>query len=147
MNLASGNAGIFDLRTDAQTDFKDFSELRERDPPASLGSRMWDDQKNFYSLESMSLLGGGLIIGGAMANSSIDEGIHRHFQSSIRGATSDEWFEYLHANKELGNGMYTLPVFATAWAIGELAPDNPLVETSGRWGERSIRVLSWGHHH
>jgi membrane-associated phospholipid phosphatase len=35
--------------------------------------------------------------------------------------------------------MYTLPVFATAWAAGELFPDNTLVETSGRWGERSIR--------
>jgi hypothetical protein len=74
-----------------------------------------------------------------MANSSIDDGIHRHFQSSVRGATSDDWFESLHASKELGNGMYTLPVFATAWAAGELFPDNALVETSGRWGERSIR--------
>ncbi len=71
---------------------------------------MWDDQKNFYSAESLTLLGGGLIVGGAMANSSIDDGIHRHFQSSVRGATSDDWFESLHASKELGNGVYTLPV-------------------------------------
>ncbi len=60
---------------------------------------MWDDQKNFYSAESLTLLGGGLIVGGAMANSSIDDGIHRHFQSSVRGATSDDWFESLHASK------------------------------------------------
>jgi E1-E2 ATPase len=101
--------------------------------------RLWDDQKNFYSPESVTLLAGGLVVGGLMANTSIDEDIHRHFQSSIRGATSDEWFESLHASKELGNGLYTLPVFATAWATGELFPDNKLVEMSGQWGERSIR--------
>ncbi len=87
---------------------------------------MWDDQKNFYSAESLTLLGGGLIVGGAMANSSIDDGIHRHFQSSVRGATSDDWFESLHASKELGNGMYTLPVFATAWLRANCSQTMPL---------------------
>ncbi|MBN8603506.1 MAG: phosphatase PAP2 family protein [Planctomycetes bacterium] len=115
------------------------SELLKPERPASLISRMWDDQMNFYSAESLTLLGGGLIVGGAMANSSFDDGIHRHFQSSVRGATSDDWFESLHASKELGNGMYVLPVFATAWAAGELFPENALSQTSGRWGERSLR--------
>lgn len=138
-NLAAAEAWKFDRHSDARTDPGDFSGLLEHDRSTSLIGRMWDDQKNFYSAESLTLLGGGLIVGGAMANSSIDDGIHRHFQSSVRGATSDDWFESLHASKELGNGMYTLPVFATAWAAGELFPDNALVETSGRWGERSLR--------
>lgn len=128
-----------DRSFDTRSDKSEFGGLLELDRPSSLLGRLWDDQKNFYSAESLTLLGGGLIIGGAMANSSIDEGIHRHFQSSVRGATSDDWFESLHASKELGNGMYTLPVFATAWAAGELFADNKLVETSGRWGERSMR--------
>ncbi|OYW13800.1 MAG: hypothetical protein B7Z55_16335 [Planctomycetales bacterium 12-60-4] len=123
----------------ARTKTEEFNHLFETSRPASLVERMWDDQKNFYSPKSLTLLGGGLVIGGAMANTSIDDGIHRHFQSSVRGATSDDWFEFLHASKELGNGKYTLPVFATAWAAGELFPGNQLVETSGRWGERSIR--------
>ncbi len=138
-NLAAAESWKFDRPSDVRTDLGDFSGLLEQDRSPSLISRMWEDQKNFYSAESLTLLGGGLIVGGAMANSSIDDGIHRHFQSSVRGATSDDWFESLHASKELGNGMYTLPVFATAWAAGELFPDNALVETSGRWGERSIR--------
>ena len=138
-NLDAAESWKFDRPSDAQTDQGDFSGLLEQDRPTSLIGRMWDDQKYFYSAESLTLLGGGLIVGGAMANSSIDDGIHRHFQSSVRGATSDDWFESLHASKELGNGMYTLPVFATAWAAGELFPDNALVETSGRWGERSLR--------
>jgi PAP2 superfamily len=106
---------------------------------STLLERLWDDQNNFYSPESVTLLGGGLVVGGLMANTSIDENLHRHFQGSVRGATSDEWFESLHASKELGNGIYTLPVFASAWVAGELFPDNKIVETTGRWGERSIR--------
>ena len=101
--------------------------------------RLWDDQNNFYSPESVTLLGSGLVVGGLMANTSIDENLHRHFQGSVRGATSDEWFESLHASKELGNGIYTLPVFASAWVAGEVFKENKLVETTGRWGERSIR--------
>jgi hypothetical protein len=139
MDLSGSLPWSFAPLTDAQTDPGDISGLLEQDRPAPLIGRMWDDQKNFYSAESLTLLGGGLIVGGAMANSSIDDGIHRHFQSSVRGATSDDWFESLHASKELGNGMYTLPAFATAWAAGELFPDNAFVETSGQWGERSMR--------
>ncbi len=107
--------------------------------PSTFLERLWDDQNNFFAPESVALLGGGLVIGGLMANSSTDENIHRHFQGSVRGATSDDWFESLHASKELGNGIFTLPVFASAWMAGELFPDNRLVETTGRWGERSIR--------
>ena len=138
-DLLDSDRWQFDPLPGTRTKTDEFNNLFEADRPASLVERMWDDQKNFYSPESLTLLGGGLVIGGAMANSSIDDGIHRHFQSSVRGATSDDWFESLHASKELGNGMYTLPVFATAWAAGELFPDNAYVETSGRWGERSIR--------
>jgi len=136
---SEANQGQIDPLLDNRTSNVDFIDQLGRDRPATLWGRLWDDQKNFYSPESLTLLGGGLIVGGAMANSSIDDGIHRHFQSSVRGATSDDWFESLHASKELGNGMYTLPVFATAWAAGELFPESELVETGGRWGERSMR--------
>ncbi|MCA9128573.1 MAG: phosphatase PAP2 family protein [Planctomycetales bacterium] len=138
-DLTDGMLWSFEALTDAKIDADEMSKLCEPNRPTSLICRMWDDQKNFYSVESLTLLGGGLIVGGAMANSSIDEDIHRHFQSGVRGATSDGWFESLHASKELGNGMYTLPVFATAWAASELFPENAFIETSGRWGERSLR--------
>ena len=129
----------FDLLPGSEKNASYFSNLLENVPPSSLVERIWDDQKNFYSPESLTLLGGGLIVGGAMANSSIDDRLHRHFQSSVLAANSDDWFESLHASKELGNGIYTLPVFATAWAAGELFPESRFVETTGRWGERSIR--------
>lgn len=107
--------------------------------PATEWQSLWDDQKNFYSPVSLAWIGSGLAVGGILANTNLDENLHHHFQGSVRGATSDEWFESLHASKELGNGLYTLPLFATAWAAGEILPDNQLWATTGSWGERSIR--------
>ena len=52
---------------------------------------------------------------------------------------SDEWFEFLHSNKELGNGAYTLPVFGVAWFAAEYFEGPPAFETFGLWGERSMR--------
>jgi len=105
----------------------------------STSEGLWNDQQNFYSGESMILLGGGLIVGGALANSNIDQQIDKHFQSSVRRATSDEWFNSFHASKELGNGLYTLPIFATAWGTSTLFPDSQYADAAGRWGEMSIR--------
>ena len=137
--LSEANRWQFDPLLDSRTSNIDSKDRPGGNRLATLFERLWDDQKNFYSPESLTLLGGGLIVGGAMANSSIDEGIYRHFQSSVRGATSDDWFESLHASKELGSGIYILPVLATAWAAGEFFPESELVKTGGRWGERSIR--------
>ncbi len=130
----------FDVATfDAQNSIEVSAGLADEKSNDSLLDRLLQDQKNYYSAESLSLLCGGLIVGASMANTSIDESIHRHFQSSIRNANSDDWFESLHASKELGNGKYTLPIFAGAWALGKLAPDNRFVENTGTWGERSMR--------
>lgn len=78
-------------------------------------------------------------MGGAIANSSADRSLHHIFQSSVLNANSDDWFESLHASKELGNGEYTLPLFAGSWAVGELFPDSRWFASGGKWGERSIR--------
>ncbi len=90
------------------------------------------------------MLAAGFTVGGVMANTSIDRKLHDTFQENIRGAESDEWFEMLHANKELGNGLYTLPIFAAAWGSAELFPDNPTAIIVGRWGERSLRAFAVG---
>ncbi|GAB4143996.1 MAG: hypothetical protein Tsb009_15490 [Planctomycetaceae bacterium] len=82
--------------------------------------------------------------GAVLANTNMDRNISRHFQMSVRNATSDDWFESLHAQKELGNGLYTIPVFATAWGIGKIFPESTLATTSGTWGERSLRAILVG---
>ncbi len=105
----------------------------------SIASRLVSDQSNFYSREL--LLGLGVVVGAgaAIANTSADEQLQKHFQSSVRGASSDDWFEFLHANKELGNGVYTLPIMGAAWLASEAIDGPPALEAAGNWGERSLR--------
>jgi len=105
----------------------------------SLLSRLANDQMKFYSKDSVLKLG--LVLGASslIANTSADEQLQKHFQSSVRGATSDNWFEFLHASKELGNGVYTLPIMGAAWIAKEVIDGPPAFETFGTWGERSLR--------
>jgi hypothetical protein len=112
--------------------------------PKSVGHRLLEDQTNFYSSETLVPLGIGLAVGGVLANSNSDTTIQDHLRSSILRADSDEWFEVLHANKEWGNGIYTLPLMAGAWVGGELFPDSPHWQTFGEWGERSLRTFAVG---
>ena len=105
----------------------------------TLISKIVSDHRNYYSPESLTLLGGGFAVGSVMANTSIDRQIDKHFQSSIRNANSDDWFETFHSSKEMGNGKYTLPLFAGAWIVGELLPESRFTPSIGTWGERSLR--------
>jgi membrane-associated phospholipid phosphatase len=110
----------------------------------SLLDRIVSDHRNYYDAESFRLLAGGFLVGAVFANTSLDRQIQDHFQSSVAGATSHDWYDSLHASKELGNGVYTLPVFATAWAAGAIFDESPFFVTTGRWGERTLRSFLVG---
>lgn len=101
--------------------------------------RLSADQVNFYSRESLLSLALVFGAGAAVANTDTDTQLQRHFQSSVRGASSIEWFDYLHSNKELGNGTYTLPIMGVAWLANEYIDGPPAFETFGKWGELSMR--------
>ncbi len=107
-------------------------------------SRVVSDHRNYYDLHSFRLLASGFLVGAAIANTQLDQELHDHFQSSVGGASSDDWSEFLHADKELGNGMYTLPIFATAWAVGAFFDESPVLVTTSDWGERSLRSFLVG---
>ena len=112
--------------------------------PPSLWSRIKEDHQHYYSKESLVWLAGGFGVGAIIANTSLDGGIQNHLQSSVLGASSDEWLETFHAQKELGNGRYTLPLFAAACGAGLLFEKVPLINATGEWGERSIRAIIVG---
>ena len=116
--------------------------------PSRLGTEMFSDlasdQRNFYSRESLELLGGGLLAGGIIANTSLDDAFQRHLRASILGAESDEWYDTFHASKELGNGVYILPVMASAWLGGEVLQRSGDGHIVARWGERSLRGFAVG---
>ena len=120
----------------------DLSSIEKVDLPtkdAPFWNRLANDQINFYSKESLMTLGVVFGSGALVANTDIDSQIQRHFQSSIQGASSREWFDYLHANKELGNGVYTLPIMGVACLANEFIDGPPAFELTGTWGERSLR--------
>jgi hypothetical protein len=106
--------------------------------------RLLGDQAHFYSGESMLQLGLAFGAAASIANTQVDDQLQKHFQSSVRGASSDEWFHFLHASKELGNGIYTIPVFSAAWIANEYIDGPPQFETVGFWGERSLRGIMVG---
>lgn len=115
--------------------------LREQAP---VWERLLGDQSNYYSGESILGLGITFGMGAAVANTSLDVQLQKHFQASVRGAASDEWFHFLHSNKELGNGLYVLPVFGAAWVANEMVDGPPMFESVGLWGERSMRGFILG---
>ena len=106
---------------------------------SSVLERLKQDQLRFYSAESLIPMGVAFGIGATMANTQIDEQLQRHFRSGVVNATSDDWFERLHASKELGNGRYSLPIFGVAWLANEWVDGPPAFEAVGDWGERSMR--------
>ncbi|QDT41705.1 PAP2 superfamily protein [Gimesia alba] len=131
----------------SNSSLEDFSRAFDDEPPEeqlTLWSQIKTDHANYYSRESLTWLAGGFGVGAIMANTSLDGGIQNHFQSSVHSASSDEWLHGLHAQKELGNGRYTLPLFAAAWVAGAMFEKIPLVNASGEWGERSIRAIIVG---
>lgn len=113
-------------------------------PPEGVFERLIGDQAHFYSKESLANLGLAFGVGALAANSDFDAQVQRHFQSSIRNATSDDWFEFLRANKELGNGAIVLPVFGSLWLADEFIDGPPQFETAGKWGQRSMRAFIVG---
>jgi hypothetical protein len=113
-------------------------------PPVSLGEKLLRDQMSFYSKESGANLLMAFGVGALLANSEMDGKIQKHFQISVRGGRSDEWFEFLHANKEIGNGVYTLPIFGSLWLANTYIDGPKSFETAGVWGERSLRAFLVG---
>jgi hypothetical protein len=119
----------------------------EQAAETAVWTRIGRDYRNFYRPDALLKLGGGLAAGGLMANTHIDREIHRKFQSGVRSASSDEWFEILHSNKELGNQMYTVPILAAVYASQQLLPASPQLDVAGQWAERSLRGYLVGFPH
>lgn len=112
--------------------------------PRDALDRLLGDQAQFYATDNMLVVGVLFGVGAVFANTSLDPTIQRHAQTSVHRASTDEWLHVLHANKELGNGLYTLPIMGTAWLASEWIDGSPAFETVGLWGERSVRGVLLG---
>ena len=142
--LSSFKVSSFTSDPDA---FDSAAWLTDSQPPImepSIFIRIGSDYHRFYSPNSLAGLAYGLAGGALMANTNFDQTVQAHFQASIRNASSDEWFHTLEAQKKLGNGYYTIPVFAVAWATGSMLEGDPIADEIGEWGERSFRSILVG---
>ena len=112
--------------------------------PVSLWDSIESDHRNFYSCESLTWLGVGFAGGAVVANTSMDAHFFDFFRENVRDAKSDDWAKSLHLNKEIGNGLYTLPLFGTAAIAGRVFDDFEPARLAGEWGDRSLRTFLVG---
>lgn len=126
----------------------DYSEVLSIDRPGTLSERILQDHRNYYSPQILAGLSFAFAGGALLANTELDREIYEDFQHSVTNASSDEWLEGFHAPKELGNGIYTLPIFALAWSttlIGDSSTGTSYVTpVVSQWGERSLRSFLVG---
>jgi hypothetical protein len=119
--------------------------LTYRDLFAKEWSGIQSDYFEFYSLEGLTWLAAGLAAGGLMANTGFDEHFLRDtYLENIVLAPSDEVYEKLHQPKFLGDGYYTIPVFAALALAEPLIDDLPLGSGAAEWAQRSLRTILVG---
>jgi hypothetical protein len=124
---------------DAIDSFNKEVQSKSRGHQGLIFEKLARDQWRFYSIENAIPIALVFGAGAAVANTQLDNQIQNHFRTSVLRASTDEWFEKLHASKELGNGRYTLPAFGMAWLAKEWIDGPPALESVGTWGERSMR--------
>ncbi len=117
-------------------------DLRADRAPNGLFATLWEDQQHFYSRDSLIALGMAFGAGAIMANTDIDSQLHSFFHDSVKGAVNDNQIEIFH--KELGNGLYTIPLLSAAWIAGEYIDGPEAFESVGLWGQRSMRAYFVG---
>jgi hypothetical protein len=107
--------------------------------------RICSDYMEFYSCERLAWLAAGLGAGALMANTGFDEHFMRDaFLDNVVLAPSDELYEMLHEPKFLGDGWYTIPVFAIAAFSEPLIAELPCGEVAPHWGQRCLRAIVVG---
>lgn len=132
----------FDSRFSSMQAFPELISIESKS--MDVWERLLSDQTRFYSQDNLLLLAGAFGIGAAFANTNLDATIQAHAQSSVLNASTDSWLESLHASKELGNGLYTVPIMGGLWFLNESVDGSPGLQLLGNWGERSLRGMIVG---
>lgn len=108
-------------------------------------SRAWHqvarDYRNFYSCESLTCLTGALGAGALMANTGFDTTMQNAWLTGVEPTSVGTFFS---GCKDIGEGRYSLPIFAAAYASGLVFEGNPAGDVVGEWGGRSLRMFAVG---
>ena len=100
-----------------------------------------DDYTGFYSRDNLLMLGAGLVVGGVMANTLIDERVNEWYQDEMRSNGTDDFSAVV---KPFGDAVYTLPLYAGVYLLDLLLDVDGPVGTDGEGGEPSLRPLRVG---
>ncbi len=112
---------------------------------AGFVSDVRSDLGNFYTLENIPWVIGGLGLGAWMANTELDQDILDHFQDNVTFASSDELGEFVSEYKFFGEGYFLLPIYAGSAIVGKhFLTDHPRALRVGEWGDRSLRAVLLG---
>lgn len=106
--------------------------------------RLWqvlrDDVRRFYSRRNLARLGIGLLVGGMLANSSLDQRLEdafqRHLHADSQAATRFHW-----VTKQFGDRRVAIFIPLAAMAISVVTPPNPATAAAGVWGAQMARAL------
>ena len=108
-------------------------------------SRIRADHTQFYSRSGLLSLGAGVGAGALMAHTPFDESVlHDLYAENIVLAPTHEFYERLHQPKILGDGRYSIPVFAAAAPTEPLLGDRLYAGATAEWGQRSLRTILVG---
>lgn len=102
---------------------------------------VYEDHKNFYSVENLGSLAIAIGISGILSNTSADREIQNWYQESLRSKKTDD---FSRVTKTFGRGATTVPIYLGATLLGQLTRDIKFGSAIGEWGERSLRAILVG---
>lgn len=105
-----------------------------------MGDDLGDHYSQFYSGDNLSWLGTTLLIGGVMANTSIDQEFQDTYNESIRSSTTDDMARIA---KMFGDQEMVL-VYAGLAAYNRIYCDDRDCGDVPEWGDRSLRAILTG---
>lgn len=102
------------------------------------------DHINFYSRNNLFPLAMVFGAGATLANTGWDEGIQDALRENLVYTPSDEYSEFIHNHKLLGEGSFLLPAYFAIAVVGQGLTDEPLAPLAGAWADRSLRAIVVG---
>ena len=105
------------------------------------GHKVLRDYKNFYQCDRLVCLTAAFGAGALMANTGFDTTMQNAWQTGVQPTELGTFFS---GCKDIGEGRYTLPIYAAAAATGLVFEGRPVGDALGGWGSRSLRMFVVG---
>lgn len=106
-----------------------------------VGYKVLEDYRNFYDCESLACTTAAFGAGALMANTGFDVTLQNAWQQSVTPTDVGTFFSDC---KDIGEGRYSIPIFAAAATAGLFMEGQPLGDAIGGWGSRSLRIIAVG---